>query len=80
MQKYQSDARVGALSRDQQTRSRPPMTIPVHKAPRSEGYSDLQKNQEKSGGYRHFLRQPPDLVGEYPEADQPLGRSLLDAV
>jgi hypothetical protein len=56
------------------------MTIPVHKAPRREGYSDLRKNQEKSGGYCHFLQKPPDLVGEYPEADQPLGRSLLDVV
>jgi hypothetical protein len=40
------------------------MTIPVHKAPRLEGYADLTKNQEKSGGYCHFLQQPPDLVGK----------------
>jgi hypothetical protein len=56
------------------------MTIPVQSAPHDRGYADLSENQEKSGGYCIFLQQPPDLVGEYPEADQLLRRSLLDAV
>jgi hypothetical protein len=56
------------------------MTIPVHKAPHARGYADLLKNHEKSVGYCFFLQQPPDLVGEYPEADQPLSWSLLDGV
>jgi hypothetical protein len=56
------------------------MTIPVHKAPREGGYADPPKNQEKSVGYCFFLQQPPDLVGKYPKADQPLSWPLLDAV
>jgi hypothetical protein len=56
------------------------MTVPVQSAPHVKGYADLSKNKEKSGGYCIFLQQPPDLVGEYPEADQPLRQSLLDVV
>jgi hypothetical protein len=44
------------------------------------GYANLPENQEKSGSYCIFLQQPPDLVGKYPEADQPLSWPLLDAV
>jgi hypothetical protein len=56
------------------------MTIPVQKPLAAKDTLICKKNQEKSGSYCHFLQQPPDLVGKYPEADQPLSRSLLDAV